>query len=159
MANRQAAGTEPEEVREGGFSAEERAAMKQRAAELKTAGRGRKADKAAADLKAVLSKIAEMPASDRALAERIHAVVTAAAPELAPRLWYGQPAYARAGKVVCFFRSGEVDKGRYCVFGFNEEAQLDEPDGVWPVSYALAPELTAAGEAAIRACIERAVGA
>ena len=159
MANQQAAGTEPDEVREAGFSAEERAAMKQRAAELKTAGRGRNADKAAADLEAVLSKIAEMPGPDRALAERIHAGVTSAAPELAPRLWYGQPAYARAGKVVCFFRSGEADKGRCCVFGFTEEAQLDEPDGVWPVSYAVTPGLTETGEAAIRARVERAVGA
>ena len=132
--------------------------MKERAAELKAAGRGRKADKAAADLEAVLSKIAEMPASDRALAERIHALVTSAAPELLPKLWYGQPAYARAGKVVCFFRSGTLDKGRYSVFGFNEEAQLDEPDGVWPVSYALTAAMTEAGEAALRDRIERAVG-
>lgn len=158
MANRQTAGTEPGEVRENGFSAEERAAMKERAAELKAAGRGRKADKAAADLEAVLSKIAEMPASDRALAERIHVLVTSAAPELLPKLWYGQPAYARAGKVLCFFRSGTMDTGRYCVFGFNEEAQLDEPDGVWPVSYALTAGLTPAGAAALRDRIERAVG-
>lgn len=133
--------------------------MKQRAAELRTAGRGKKADKTAADLEAGLAKIADMPASDRALAERIHALVTGAAPDLLPKLWYGQPAYARAGRVVCFFRSGATDKGRNSVFGFNEEAQLDEPDGVWPVSYALTTELTEAGEAALRARIERAVGA
>lgn len=158
MANRQAAGTEPKEARDDGFSAEERAAMKERAAELRASGRGRNADKAAADLEAVLSKIADMPASDRALAERIHALVTTAAPELLPKLWYGQPAYARAGKVVCFFRSGGMDKGRYSVFGFNEEAQLDEPAGVWPISYALTAALTEAGEAALRARVEQAVG-
>ncbi|SOE02699.1 DUF1801 domain-containing protein [Blastococcus haudaquaticus] len=114
-----------------GFSAEERAAMKERAAELKAAGRrdgGSK--KAAAEEADLLAKIAAMPEPDRALAERVHAVVTAAAPELAPKLWYGQPAWAKDGKVVCFFRSGQADRTRYSVFGFNEEANLDEDGGM-----------------------------
>jgi uncharacterized protein YdhG (YjbR/CyaY superfamily) len=121
-----------------GFSDQERAAMKERAAELKAqARRGRGTDKGAADEADVLAKIAEMPESDRALAERVHAVVTAAAPELAPKLYYGQPAYARKGKVVCFFRSGQMDKERYSTLGFGVEANLDDANGLWPTSYAL----------------------
>jgi hypothetical protein len=112
--------------------------MKQRAAELRTqAGRGRGADKAAADEADVLAKIAEMPESDRALAERVHAIVTTTAPELAPKLYYGQPGYARKGKVVCFFRSGQMDKERYSTFGFSAHANLDDTTGLWPTSYAL----------------------
>lgn len=122
----------------GGFSAQERAAMKQRAAELRTqTGRGRGADKAAVDEADVLAKIAEMPESDRALAERVHAIVTTAAPELAPKLYFGQPGYARKGKVVCFFRSGLMDKERYSTFGFSAHANLDGAGGLWPTSYAL----------------------
>jgi uncharacterized protein YdhG (YjbR/CyaY superfamily) len=120
-----------------GFSEAERAAMKERAAELKKeANRGRR-DKAAADELDVLSKIAEMEPSDRALAERIHAIVTANAPELSPKLWYGQPAYARKGKVVCFFRSGHVDKEPYSTFSFTAEANLADDSGLWPTSYAV----------------------
>ncbi|GLU48357.1 DUF1801 domain-containing protein [Nocardiopsis ansamitocini] len=139
-----------------GFSEEERAAMKERAAELKkeaTRGRGTKA--AAAELD-VLSKIAEMEESDRAVAERIHAIVTATAPELSPKLWYGQPAYARKGKVVCFFRSGHVDKERYSTFGFTPEANLDDDSGLWPTSYAVT-ELSGKAEKAITALVEKAV--
>lgn len=121
---------------EKGFSAQERAAMKARAAELKAEAGSRGAKKAAADEAAALAKIAEMAQPDRALAERVHALVTAAAPELSPKLWYGQPAYARGGKVVCFFRSGQVDSERYSTFGFTPEAKLDD-GGLWPTSFAI----------------------
>ncbi|MFD5895631.1 DUF1801 domain-containing protein [Streptomyces sp. NPDC060366] len=140
-----------------GFSEQERAAIKARAAELKketTRGRG---NKAAAEELDVLSKIADMEASDRAVAERIHAVVTANAPELAPKLWYGQPAYARKGKVVCFFRSGHVDKERYSTFGFTTEANLDDDSGLWPTSFAVT-ELSEKTEATIAALVKKAVG-
>ncbi|OXR44721.1 hypothetical protein B7C42_03515 [Nocardia cerradoensis] len=126
------------------FSTEERAAMKEHARELKTAARrGGKAAKAdgTAD---VLAKIATMQPADRALAERIHAIVTAEAPDLAPKTWYGMPAYARDGKVVCFFQSAEKFKSRYATLGFNDTARLDEGT-MWPVTYALAT-LTAADE-------------
>jgi uncharacterized protein YdhG (YjbR/CyaY superfamily) len=140
-----------------GFSEEERAATKARARELKAGARGgRGSKKAAADEAAVRSTIAEMASPDRALAERVHAIVTAAAPELAPKLWYGQPAYAKSGKVVCFFRSGQVDKERYSTFGFSVEANLDEDGGMWPTSYALT-ELSEAGEAAIGELVKKAV--
>jgi uncharacterized protein YdhG (YjbR/CyaY superfamily) len=140
-----------------GFSEEERAAMKARAAEVRAESRGgRGAKRAAADEAAVLAAIAEMAPSDRELAERVHAVVTAAAPELAPKLWYGQPAWARAGKVVCFFRSGHKDKERYSTFGFSTEAHLDDAGGLWPTSYALT-ELSEAGAAAIGELVRRAV--
>jgi hypothetical protein len=140
-----------------GFSAQERASMRARAAELKAGTRGgRGAQKAAADEAAVLSAIAAMADSDRALAERLHAIVTDAAPDLAPRLWYGQPAWARAGKVVCFFRSGVGDKERYSTLGFSTEANLDDESGLWPTSYALT-ELTDAAESTIRALVARAV--
>ncbi|MBX9388248.1 DUF1801 domain-containing protein [Streptomonospora nanhaiensis] len=130
--------------------------MKERAAELKKeAGRG---GRAAADELDVLAKIAEMEQPDRAMAERVHAIVTGAAPELAPRLWYGQPAYARKGKVVCFFRSGRVDRERYSSFGFTTEAGLDDPGGLWPTAYAVT-ELTPEGEEALAALVRRAVGA
>ncbi|MGV9408299.1 DUF1801 domain-containing protein [Nocardia sp. NPDC003693] len=121
-----------------GFSDLERAAVKERAAELRAQSRHtRGKDKAAADEAEVLAKIAQMPQSDRVLAERVHAIVTAAAPELAPKLYYGQPAYARKGKVVCFFRSGQTDKERYSTFGFSAEANLDDAGGLWSTSYAL----------------------
>jgi uncharacterized protein YdhG (YjbR/CyaY superfamily) len=97
-----------------------------------------------------------MAPPDRALAERVHAIVTAAAPELAPKLWYGQPAYAKAGKVVCFFRSGQVDKERYSSLGFTAEANLDDDDGMWPTAYALT-ELSEAGETALRELVRKAV--
>jgi uncharacterized protein YdhG (YjbR/CyaY superfamily) len=128
----------PAATKKSGFSAQERAAMKSRAAELKAEDkRARGAEKAAADEADVLAKIAEMPDADREMAERVHAVVTAAAPELAPKLYYGQPGYARDGKVVCFFRSGQMDKERYSTFGFSAQAQLDSADGLWPTAYAL----------------------
>ncbi|MGM1017165.1 MAG: DUF1801 domain-containing protein [Actinomycetota bacterium] len=121
-----------------GFSAEERAAMKARAAELKAETRRAKgAKKAAAEEAELLAKIASMPDGDREMAERLHAIVTEVAPDLAPKLYYGQPGYARGGKVVCFFRSGQMDKERYSTFGFSAEAALDTSDGLWPTAYAL----------------------
>jgi len=127
----------------GGFSEQEQAAMKERAAELKAeAKRGSGGGKAAAEEAAVLDKIAEMPDEDRVLAERVHATVTLAAPELAPKLYYGQPAYARKGKVVCFFRSGQMDKERYSSFGFSQHANLDDASGLWPTAFALTDHLT-----------------
>ena len=119
-----------------GFSAEERAAIKQRAAELKAQG-GRGADKAVAEEAELLAKIAEMPDADRVMAERVHVIVTTTAPELAPRLWYGQPSYARKGKAVVFFRSGQMDQERYSTLGFSNEANLDDESGLWPTAYAL----------------------
>jgi len=141
----------------GGFSEQERAAMKERAAELKKeAGRGR-GRKQAADLLDVLSKIEKMAEPDRAIAERIHAIVTANAPGLSPKLWYGQPAYARDGKVICFFRSGATDKERYSTFGFTPEAQLDDESGLWPTSYAVT-RLGEEAEKAITALVRKAAG-
>ncbi|WP_027345476.1 iron chaperone [Hamadaea tsunoensis] len=118
-----------------GFTAEERAAMKDHAAELKTAAR-RGANKAAEAEQEVLAKIAEFPGPDRELAERIHAIVTAAAPSLTPRLWYGQPAYAKDGKVLCFFQPASKFKTRYATLGFSDVAGLDD-GAMWPTSYAL----------------------
>ncbi len=141
-----------------GFSEQERAAMKARAAELRAEARGGKASKkAAADAEAMAAKIAEMSSPDREIAERLDALITEAAPELAPRLWYGQPAWAKAGKLVCFFRSGQVDKERYSTFGFSVEARLDDDSGMWPTSYALT-ELTEAGEKTITELVRKAVG-
>jgi uncharacterized protein YdhG (YjbR/CyaY superfamily) len=138
-----------------GFTDEERAAMKERAREVKEAARrGSHADKADAE-SAVLGKIAEMPEPDRAMAERLHAIVTTTAPALAPRLWYGMPAYARDGKVVCFFQSAQKFKTRYATFGFSDEANLDE-GALWPVAFAL-KELTAAEEARIGVLVKKAV--
>jgi len=138
------------------FTDEERAAMKERAKELKaSARRGSRADKAAQDEAAVLAKIAEMQESDRSMAERIHAVIKAGAPDLAPKLWYGMPAYAKGGKVVCFFQSAQKFGARYATFGFNDTAHLDEGT-MWPTAYALT-ELTAADEARIGALVKQAV--
>ena len=124
---------------EGGFSAEERAAMKRRAAELRAeAKRAKGAERAALDAADVLAKIAEMPAEDRDLAERLHRLVAEEAPALSPKLYYGQPGYARDGKVVLFFRSGRMDKERYSTLGVSSKAVLDTPAGLWPTSYALA---------------------
>ena len=133
-----------------GFTDEERAAMKDRAQELK-AERAGKADGESA----VLAKIAAMPEPDRALSERLHALIKASAPALAPRLWYGMPAYAGDGKVVCFFQSAAKFKTRYATFGFLHEANLDE-GAMWPTAFAL-KELTAAEEARIGALVRRAV--
>jgi len=136
-----------------GFTDEERAAMKERAQELKAEAR---ADKDKADGEsAVLAKIAEMPEPDRAMAKRLHAVIKASAPALSPRTWYGMPAYARDGKVVCFFQSAQKFKTRYATFGFSDEANLDE-GAIWPTAFALT-ELTAADEARIGALVKRAV--
>ena len=120
-----------------GFSAEERAAMKDRAAELKSSTRrGTGAKKAAADAQDCLDRIAEMPEADRVIAETLHAIVAASAPDLAPRTWYGMPAYARDGKVVVFFKPAAKFKVRYAEVGFNEWAQLDEGD-MWPTAFAV----------------------
>ncbi len=123
---------------DGSFSAQEREAMKSRAKELKTeAKRASAAQKAAADAADVSAKIAAMPEGDRQMSERLHSLVAEVAPDLAPKLYYGQPGYARDGKVVCFFRSGQMDKHRYSTFGFSPHAELDASDGLWPTSYAL----------------------
>ena len=138
-----------------GFTDEERVAMKERAQELKAeARRGSRADRADGE-RDVLAKIAEMPEPDRAMAERLHAIVKASAPGLSPRTWYGMPAYAKDGKVVCFFQSAQKFKTRYATFGFQHEANLDEGH-MWPVAFALT-ELTAAEEARISALVKRAV--
>ena len=134
-----------------GFTPEERAAMKERAQEMKAAARRGKAD-GESD---VLAKIAEMPEPDRAMAERLHAIVKASAPALSPKTWYGMPAYAKDGKVVCFFQSAHKFNSRYATFGFSDEANLDEGH-LWPVSFAL-KELTAAEEARIGALVKKAV--
>jgi uncharacterized protein YdhG (YjbR/CyaY superfamily) len=135
-----------------GFTDEERAAMKQRAKELKTsARRGAKADTESD----VLAKIAEMSEADRVIAERLHAVIKAAAPALTSKLWYGMPAYARDGKVVCFFQSAAKFKTRYAVLGFSDEANLDE-GAMWPTYFALT-DLTADNESRIRALVKQAV--
>lgn len=140
-----------------GFSEAERAAMTVRAAELKADARpSRASEKAAADEQAVLAKIAETPESDRAMAERIVALVARAASELAPKLWYGQPAFAKNGTVVCFFRSGQMDKARYSSFAFSEAANLDDDTGLWPTSFALA-ELTDAAEIRLTKLVEQAM--
>jgi uncharacterized protein YdhG (YjbR/CyaY superfamily) len=138
-----------------GFTDEERAAMKEHAQELKTAAR-RGPRAAGADGESdVLEKIAELPEPDRALAERLHAVIKASAPALSPRTWYGMPAYAKDGKVVCFFQSAQKFKTRYATLGFSDKANLDE-GAMWPTSYALT-ELTAADEARIGALVKKAV--
>ena len=137
-----------------GFTDEERGAMKERAKELKAASRRGRAGKADGEAD-VLAKIAEMPEPDRAMAERLHAVIKASAPELSPKTWYGMPAYAKGGKVVCFFQSADKFKSRYATFGFSDKANLDE-GAMWPTSFALT-ELTAADEAQIGALVKRAV--
>jgi uncharacterized protein YdhG (YjbR/CyaY superfamily) len=140
---------------EKGFTDEERAAMKERARELKAAARrGPRADKADGE-RAVLAKIAEMPEPDRAMAERLHAIIKASAPDLSPRLWYGMPAYARDGQVVCFFQSAQKFKTRYATLGFSDKANLDE-GAMWPTAFAL-KELTAAEESRIGALVKEAV--
>jgi uncharacterized protein YdhG (YjbR/CyaY superfamily) len=138
-----------------GFTDEERAAMKERAHELKAEGRrGPRADKTDGE-SAVLAKIAEMRGPDRAMAKRLHAIIQASAPALSPKTWYGMPAYAKDGKVVCFFQSAQKFKTRYATFGFSDEANLDE-GAMWPTAFALT-ELTAAEEARIGALVKKAV--
>jgi uncharacterized protein YdhG (YjbR/CyaY superfamily) len=141
--------TTARDKRSKGFTAEERAAMKERARELK-------AVKSKADgERDVLTKIAGMPASDRAMAERIHAIVKESAPELAPKTWYGMPAYAKGDKIVCFFRDAGKFKERYAMLGFNDSAKLDD-GAMWPVAFALT-KLTAADEKRIAALVKKAV--
>ncbi len=141
-----------------GFSEQERAAMRERAAELRqeVESGGRK-NKAATEELDILTKIDEMDEGDRAMASRIHALVAEHAPDLAPRLWYGQPAWARQGKVVCFFRSGHDDKERYSTFGFTPAADLDDAGGLWPTSNAVTA-LDDAAEEALATLIRRAAG-
>src|SRR5581483_5069931 len=131
----------------GGFTAEERAAMKERAKEAKAKNADGEAE--------VMAKIAEMPEADRVIAERLHAIVKATAPELTPRTWYGMPAYAKGGTVVCFFQSAQKFKSRYATLGFSGKANLDD-GAMWPTSYALT-ELTPEVEARIAALVEQAV--
>ena len=133
-----------------GFTAEERAAMRERAQELKAAAGGDTDGESA-----VLAKIATMPTPDRSMAERLHSIIRANAPILTARLWYGMPAYAKDGKVVCFFQSGQKFKTRYCTLGFQDKANLDE-GRMWPTGFAL-KELTAAEEAKIGALVKKAV--
>jgi uncharacterized protein YdhG (YjbR/CyaY superfamily) len=136
-----------------GFTDEERAAMKERAKELKAEARIKK--NRAEGEKALFAKIAEMEGADRAMAEGLHEIITASAPDLLPKTWYGMPAYAKDGKVVCFFQSAQKFNARYATFGFNDVANLDEGD-MWPTSFAL-KEWTAAVEAKIGALVKKAV--
>ncbi len=135
-----------------GFTDEERAAMRERVQELKAGPRAGKADGESA----VLAKIAAMPAPDRAMAERLHAIIKASAPILSPKTWYGMPAYAKEGQVVCFFQNAQKFKTRYATLGFSDKANLDEGH-MWPTAFAL-KELTAADEARIGALVKKAVG-
>jgi uncharacterized protein YdhG (YjbR/CyaY superfamily) len=149
---RSAPGATADDATSGKFTDEERAAMRERAQELKAEGRGGgKADGEGA----VVAKIAEMQGSDRIMAERLHAIITATAPALVPKTWYGMPAYAKDGKVVCFFQSAEKFKARYATFGFNDAANLDE-GAMWPTSYAL-KELTDTEEVKIAKLVKKAV--
>jgi uncharacterized protein YdhG (YjbR/CyaY superfamily) len=138
-----------------GFTDEEKAAMKDRVEEMETeTRRGPRADKVDGESE-VLAKIAELPESDRTMAKRLHAVIKASAPALSPKLWYGMPAYAKDGKIVCHFQSAHKFKTRYATFGFSDQANLDE-GAMWPVAYALT-KLTAADEARIGALVKKAV--
>lgn len=148
-----------ESTGDSGFSAQERAAMKARKAELKAeAKREKDAEKAAAEAADVRAKIETMPDGDREMAERLHALVAEVAPDLAPKLYYGQPGYYRGGKVVVFFRSGQQDKLRYSTFGLSPEAALDDDSGLWPTSYALI-EPTEAAWKQIAEIVRRAAAA
>ena len=145
--------TTKKDGKSGGFSNEEKAAMKERAKELKAEAR---ADKSKAEGEsAALAAIAAMPESDRAIAKRLHAIIKANAPTLSPKTWYGMPAYARDGKVVCFFQAAEKFNARYATFGFNDAANLDD-GAMWPTAFALL-KLTAADEATIAAIVKKAV--
>jgi hypothetical protein len=135
------------------FTDEERAAMKERAQEVKAAARADQ-DKAEGE-NTVLAKIAELPEPDRTMAERLHAIIKASAPVLSPKLWYGMPAYARDGKIICFFQSAQKFKTRYATLGFSDEAHLDE-GALWPTAYALT-RLTGVEEAKIAALVKKAV--
>ena len=146
-------GPKNETQKSGGFTAEEQAAMKERARELQAEARASK--HRAVGESDLLAKIAEMPEPDRSMAARLHEIITESAPELWPKTWYGMPAYARDGKVVCFFQSGAKFGARYATFGFQGTAHLDEGN-LWPTSFALI-ELTAAEEARIAALVKKAV--
>ena len=137
-----------------GFTGEERAAMRERAQELKSDARRGSRTGNAGDESAVLAKIAEMPAPDRAMGERLHAIIKASAPDLSPKLWYGMPAYAKDGQVVCFFQAAQKFKTRYATLGFSDKATLDEVQ-MWPTTFAL-KELTAADDARIAALVKKA---
>ena len=140
-------------AKSSGFTAEERAAMRERARELKAEARSR--ETGASEESAVLAKIAAMAAADRAMGERLHAIIRASAPGLSPKLWYGMPAYAKDGNVVCFFQGAQKFKTRYATLGFSDQATLDEGH-MWPTAFAL-KELTAADEARIAALVKKAV--
>jgi uncharacterized protein YdhG (YjbR/CyaY superfamily) len=140
----------------GGFTDEERAAIRERAKEVKAEKSGGSGAEKSSELSAVLDKIAAMPPADRAMAERIHAIITGGAPELAPKLWYGMPAYAKNGSVICFFQDARKFKTRYATLGFSDKARLDDGN-MWPTSYALM-ELNASDEAKIVALVKKAVG-
>ena len=142
-----------ETSKEGGFTADEKAAMRERAREAKAEAR-RGSDRAAGE-KDLLAKIAQMPDADRVMAEKFHAIVTATAPDLAPKTWYGMPAYARDGKLICFFQAAAKFKARYATFGFEENANLDDGD-MWPTSFALR-KLGPAEEARIVELVKKAV--
>lgn len=143
-------------VAAGGFTDDERTAMKERSKELKAAAR-RNSGAANADGESdVLAKIAEMQEPDRAMAERIHAIIKSIAPAVSPRTWYGMPAYAKDGNVICFFQCAQKFKARYATLGFSDKAKLDEGH-MWPTAYAL-KELTAAEEAKIAALVKKAMG-
>lgn len=155
MAQRKTGTTQRDENADG-FSAEERAAMKERAQELKAAkGKGPKAGKVSGE-QAVLDALAEMDDADRAIGERIHAIVTTVAPDLEPKTWYGQPAYAKNGKIVVFFQAASKFKTRYATLGFNEEANLDD-GSMWPTAFAIT-KLTKADETRVADLVKRAVG-
>lgn len=155
MPASQKSATTTTSTRKGGkvFSKEERAAMQERARELKAEARANK-DRAAGEAD-LLAKVAEMPEPDRVMAERIHAIVTDTAPELMPKTYYGMPAWARDGKVVCFFKPAFKFQERYATFGFEDKARLDD-GSMWPTAYALT-KLTAAGEAKIAELVKKAV--
>jgi uncharacterized protein YdhG (YjbR/CyaY superfamily) len=136
------------------FTDEEKEAMQERAREVKAERRSPKSAQADG-LQDLLAKIAEMPGPDRSLAERVHAIVMASAPDLSPKTWYGMPAYARAGKVICFFQAAEKFKARYATFGFSDDARLDDGT-MWPTAFGLT-ELTAADEARIAELVKKAV--
>ncbi len=152
-AQKSAKSTTPTGKKSAGFTEEERAAMKARAQELKAEARANKEE--AGGERAVLAAIAAMPEPDRTMAKRFHAIVKTSAPSLSPKTWYGMPAYARDGNVVCFFQSAQKFNARYATIGFNDRAKLDE-GALWPVAFAL-KELTAAEEERIRALVKKAV--
>ena len=150
------ASSSPSDAAQNGFTDEERAAMKERAREQKAASRRSPRDARADGEADVRAKIAEMSEPDRSMAERIHALVMDSAPDLVPRTWYGMPAYAKAGKLICFFQAASKFKVRYATFGFQPDANLDE-GSMWPTAFALT-ELTADDEARIVALVKKAVG-